>query len=221
MGSRALKRRSGSVESGKRPTRGGASTRDAAQFVDEIGTFPGKAAIGLRRTAEMAVGAGSRIDWPVEAEMFANAARCQIHDLVEQLFKPRLGHLGGAVAIDVKRERPGDADRIGDLDCAAVSQSGRNHVLGEVARRIGGGAIDLGGVLAGERTAPMWSSPAIGVHDDLAPGQATITLRTADHEFSGRVDMPNRMLADPALWQGLADIRFNDGLDVVGGQLFI
>src|SRR5215813_9629822 len=98
-----------------------ALTRNAAQLVDEIRTFPGKAAIGLRRTAEMAIGAGSRIDRPVEAEMLANAARCQIHDFVEQLFKPWLVHLGGSVAIDVKRERLGNADRIGDLYCAAVS----------------------------------------------------------------------------------------------------
>src|SRR5260370_19999853 len=83
-------------------------TRNAAQLVDEIGTFPGKAAIGLGCPAEMAVGAGSRIDWPVKAEMFSNAARRQIHDLVEQLFKPRLGHMVGSVAVDVKRERLGD-----------------------------------------------------------------------------------------------------------------
>src|SRR5215831_3661849 len=92
------------------------STRSAAQLVDEIGTFPGKAAVGLGRTAEMTIGAGSRIDWPVEAEMLANAARREIHDLVEELFEPRLSNLARAVAIDVERERLGNADRIGDLD---------------------------------------------------------------------------------------------------------
>src|SRR5258708_9721176 len=131
------------------------STRDAAQLVDEIGTFPGKAAIGLRRAAEMAVGAGSRIDRPVEAEMFANAARRQIHDLVKQFFKPRLGHLGGSVAIDVKRERLGDADRKGDLGCAAVRPSGPHHALGAVARRRTGGGVDPWGRPGPERAAPM------------------------------------------------------------------
>src|SRR5258708_34674851 len=111
----------------------------------------------------MAVGAGSRIDRPVEAEMLANAARRQVHDLIEQFFKPWLVHLGGSVAVDVKRERLCGADRIGDLGRTAVSQSGRNNVLGEGARPVGGGAIDLGGVLAGERTAPMGGRPALGV----------------------------------------------------------
>src|SRR6266700_2489426 len=96
----------------------------AAQLVDEIGSLPGKAAIGLRRAAEMAVGAGSRIDRPVEAEMLANAARRQVHHLAEQLFQPRLGDLAGAVAIDVERQWLGDADRISDLDAAAAREAG-------------------------------------------------------------------------------------------------
>src|SRR3984893_4849840 len=165
----------------------------AAQLVDEIGTFPGKAAIGLRRAAEMAVGAGSCINRPVEAEMLADAAGRQVHHLVEQFFEPRLTNLARSVAIDVKRERLGDADRVGDLDGAAVSQPGCDYVFCEVARRIGGRAVDLGGVLAGEGTAAMRGRPPIGIHDDLSSGEAAIAIRTADHELSGRIDVPDRM----------------------------
>src|SRR5258707_1867314 len=98
----------------------------------------------------MAVGAGSRIDRPVEAEMLANAARRQVHDLIEQFFKPWLVHLGGSVAVDVKRERLCDTDRLGDLGRTAVSQSGRNKGLCEVTRPVGRGAIDPCAVLGRE-----------------------------------------------------------------------
>ena len=48
---------------------------EPAQILDEIGALPGEAAIGLRRAAEMAVGAGARVDRAVEPEMLADAAR--------------------------------------------------------------------------------------------------------------------------------------------------
>src|SRR5262249_23003289 len=69
------------------PRRDAPSGSDATQLIDEIGAFPGEAAIGLRRPAEMAIGTGSRVDRPVEAEMLANATRRKVHDLVKHLFE--------------------------------------------------------------------------------------------------------------------------------------
>src|SRR5262249_18026215 len=120
-----------------------------------------------------------------------------------------------------KRGGLGHTERIRDLVRAAVSESGRDHVLGKVARRIGGGAVALGWVLAQKGAPAVRRRPAIGIHNDLAARQTTIAVRTTYHEFSGRVDVPNRLLADPALRQRLTDIRLHDGLDVVGRQLFI
>ena len=57
----------------------------AAERVGEIGPLPGEAAIGIRRAAEMAVGGGAGIDRPVEAEMLADAARRQVHDIRQHL----------------------------------------------------------------------------------------------------------------------------------------
>src|SRR5258707_6482835 len=101
----------------------------------------------------MAVGAGSRIDRPVEAEMFANAARRQVHDLIEQFFKPWLVHLGGSVAVDVKRERLGGPPGLGQLDWTGGTQSGPNKVLCWGERRRAGGAIHVAAVPRMETTA--------------------------------------------------------------------
>ena len=82
----------------------------------------------------------------------------------------------------------GDADRVGDLDLAAVGEAGGDHVLGDVAGRVGGGAVDLRRVLAGEGAAAVAGRAAVGVDDDLAAGEAGVADRAADHELAGRVD---------------------------------
>src|SRR5215468_1066698 len=97
------------------------SARGPTQLVDEIRALPREATVRLGRTAEMAISAGSRIDRSVKAEMVADAARRQVHHLIEQFFKASLSNVTSSIAIDVKRQRLGHTDRIGDLDSAAVS----------------------------------------------------------------------------------------------------
>src|SRR5262249_29264876 len=77
----------------------------AEQRIDQIGLFPGEAAVGVGRTAEVAVRRGACIDRPIEAEMLADAARRQIHHLAERLLETGFGGLAGAVQIDIERER--------------------------------------------------------------------------------------------------------------------
>ncbi len=93
---------------------------------------------------------------------------------------------------------------------------GGDHVLGEVARRIGGRAVDLGGVLARESAAAMRRRTAIGVDDDLAAGQAGVAIGAADHEFSGRVDVPVAVAAIFRFAERLADERLDDLADLLG-----
>ena len=75
---------------------------------------------------------------------------------------------------------------------AAVGEAGGDDVLGEIARGIGGRAVDLGRVLAREGAAAMRGRAAIGVDDDLAAGEAAIAVGAADDELAGRVDVPDR-----------------------------
>ena len=93
------------------------------------------------------------------------------------------------MGVDIEGQRLGDADRIGDLDGAALGKAGGDHILREIARDIGGRTIDLGRVLAAERAAAMGRRAAIGVDDDLAAGQAGVPVRTTDFEAAGRVDV--------------------------------
>ena len=70
----------------------------------------------------------------------------------------------------------------------SVRQTRGDDVLRDVARHIAGGAIDLGGILAGERAAAVRRRAAVGVDDDLAAGDAGIAVRPADDEPAGRID---------------------------------
>ena len=81
----------------------------------------------------------------------------------------------------------GHTNGIGQLDLALVCQAGCHNVLGNIPGCVGSGAVHLGRVLAREGAAAMTAITAIGVHDDLASGQAAVTLRTADNKASGGV----------------------------------
>src|SRR5262249_28479153 len=137
--------------------------------VGEVGFLPREAAIGFRLATEMTIGRGARVDRPVEAEVLADAARLEAHQLGQKVLKLRLVDPSGPVQVDIDRERISAADRIGDLDRAAIGNARGNDVLCEIARGIRSRAIDFGRILAGERTAAMWRRTAIGVDDDLAP----------------------------------------------------
>ena len=102
----------------------------------------------------------------------------------------------GAEGLDHHRHRMRDADRVSDLHLGPVGQPRGDDVLGDPARGVGGRAIDLGGVLARERAAAVAGHAAVGVDDDLAPGQAAVAHRPADHEAPGRVDqeVPQKLL---------------------------
>ncbi len=98
-------------------------------------------------------------------------------ELAQRRHQLLLIDLAGAVGIDIDRERLGDADRIGELDGAAVRETRGDHVLRQIARGISGRAIDLGRILAGEGAAAMRGRAAVGVDDDLAAGEAGIAVR--------------------------------------------
>ena len=81
-----------------------------------------------------------------------------------------------------------DADGVGDEHLQAVGETGGDQVLGHVAGRVGAGAVNLGRVLAGESAAAVPGDAAVGVHQDLAAGEAGVALGAADHEPAAGVD---------------------------------
>ena len=91
----------------------------------------------------------------------------------------------------------------------------RHDVLGHVARGVGGAAVDLRRVLAGERAAAVRGAAAVGIDDDLAAGQAGVGLRAADDEAAGGVDEVAGVVVEQLGRDGRAD----DELDHILAQL--
>jgi hypothetical protein len=90
----------------------------------------------------------------------------------------------------------GQTDGVGQLDLAAPCQASGDQVLRDPARGIGGAAIDLGGVLAGEAAAPVPSHASVGIHDDLAARESRIAHRPSDHEAAGGVHVEDGVGVD-------------------------
>ena len=140
------------------------------QLFDQIDLLPGEAAIGIGLTTKMAIGSGAGIDRTVELQMLTDTAWAEVHQVAQKAGQFCLIDLCGVVAVDINRERLGNADGIGELDGAALGQFSGNHVLRQIARGIGGGTVNLGRIFAGEGTATMRCGTAIGIDDDLATG---------------------------------------------------
>ena len=67
----------------------------------------------------------------------------------------------------------------------------------------------------------MGCRTAIGIDDDLAPGEAAIAIRTADEELAGRIDVPGRVLGDPAARQRFLHIGLDQLAHVVRSETLI
>ena len=68
------------------------------------------------------------------------------------------------------------------MDEGAAGKAGADDGLGSLASDVGARAVHLGGVLAGEGAASVRAPAAVGVDDDLAPGQPSVTVGTSNHE---------------------------------------
>ena len=85
----------------------------------------------------MPVSGSALIDRVVQLEVLTNAARAEAHDIAQCLFQPGLVATARAMQIDIDRQRLRNADGVGKLDGAAISQFGCDNVLGKIPGRIG------------------------------------------------------------------------------------
>ena len=137
--------------------------------------------------------------------------------LADELLDPGHRDRLGAERVHEHRERMRDADRVRDLELAAVGEARRHEVLRHPARRVGRGTVDFGRILAREGPAAVGCGAAVRVHDDLAPGEPGVAHRAADHELPGRVAVDEvAVLEPPLVVQILREDRLDHMLDQVG-----
>ena len=116
-----------------------------AQFVGLVRPFLGE--LG-QLAPEMTAGDGLAVAGPDQVQHLGDTVGPQVEVLAHQHGNPLLRDSGGVEGVDGYRGRLGHTDGVGDLDLVAVRQPRSDDVLGHVTPSIGGGAVDLGGILA-------------------------------------------------------------------------
>ncbi len=129
-----------------------------------------------------------------QVERLDDASRTEFKVLLHQFQQMCIIDLAGAKGIDHNADRTGNADRIAQLHFTLIGQASSHNVFRDITAGIGGTAVYLCGVLTGECTTSMTGITAIGIHNNLTSGQASIPLRTANNEFARGVNQEARVL---------------------------
>jgi hypothetical protein len=137
----------------------------------------------------VAVLSGLEVDRVDEVEFLDDHTGAEVEVLVDDLDELAGRLVGGAVGLDEHGEGLGDTDGVGELDECAAGELGVHERLGDPARKVGGGTVDLGVVLSGEGTTAVGSPATVGVDNDLTAGQTGVTLGSTDDEKTRGLDL--------------------------------
>mmetsp|Transcript_18826 Transcript_18826/g.56867 ORF Transcript_18826/g.56867 Transcript_18826/m.56867 type:complete len:327 (+) Transcript_18826:548-1528(+) len=170
----------------------------------------------------MAVGSGHVVlglaQLQVASEGTWAAVEVHLHDVSDG--SRREVALLSTVRLNKEGKRLGDADGVGELHARALGKASLHDGLGHPAASIGGRAVDLGRILARESAATMGAPAAVGVNDDLAAGEASVTLRAANDELARRVNVEVARLTIVDGESGIAVLQL-DGVERSDNNLFV
>jgi hypothetical protein len=157
-------------------------------ILELLGLFPCEVSI---IASEVSISSGLLVDRAGELEVTDDASRAEIEVVEDDRKEIRVGlsSLDSAIGINEHGEGLGDSDGIGDLDQAAASELRGNEGLSDPTNSVSGRAIDLGGVLSGESTASMGTPTSIGINDDLATSETSISVRASNDEAARGVQV--------------------------------
>jgi hypothetical protein len=106
---------------------------------------------------------GLEVDGAVEVKLADNDTGAEVKVLADNLDELIGGLLRGAVGVDVDGQGLGDTNGVGELDKGTAGEAGVDQGLGDPAADVGGGAVDLGEVLAGEGATTVGTPATVGV----------------------------------------------------------
>src|SRR6476620_2784305 len=192
---------------------GFAQARRFAEHLDLVGRFPREFRFV---PAEVAVRRRLAIDRSQQIEHPDDALGPEVEVRIDELDDARVRNPAGTLRVHGHVDRLRDADRVRQLHLALLGQARRDDILRDIARRIRCRAVDFRRVLARECAATVRCRAAVRVDDDLAAGDARVTVRAADLEAPGRVDHEAR-----AGQHVLRKYRLDDLLDHRLGELFL
>src|SRR5262245_54276822 len=162
----------------------------------------------------MPVRRGLPVDRPAQLQRLNNPLGRELEVFAHQLFQFLFADPAGAEGVHQDADRLGYSDGVGQLDFAAVGQAGSHNVFGDVTGHVAGRTVNFGRVFAAECAAAVAAHAAVGVHNDLAPGQPGIAHGAAYDETPRRVNVILGVGVEQAGWDGGLD----HVLDDIGAQ---
>mmetsp|Transcript_11503 Transcript_11503/g.24032 ORF Transcript_11503/g.24032 Transcript_11503/m.24032 type:complete len:402 (+) Transcript_11503:179-1384(+) len=180
--------------------------------------------------AEVTVGSGllvTLVATALEVEVDGHHTGAEVEGGLHLLQDLRVTDLASAVGVHEHGQGVGNTDSVGHLHDRAAGEASSDDGLGGLAHDVRAGAVDLGGVLAGEGTATVGAPATVGVDDDLAASEAGVTVGATDHEAAGGVEVEDGLvvkvlgghnLLHNLVHQVLSDLLVGDGLVVLGGD---
>ena len=178
--------------------------------IDLVGAFPGKETV-FGCTAKVTIGRSGCIDGIEKSEGIDDASGFEVENFADAFGDDFLIDGSGAERIDEDADGFSDADGVGELDFTFFGEPCGDDIFGDVACHVAGGAVDFGGVFAGEGATAVTSHTAVGVDDDFTACESAVALGTADDESSGGVDMEFGSVAQQVCGQAGLDDEIHDG----------
>jgi hypothetical protein len=206
------------------------SLKEKTKYLEDKGLrgLPSEVGVGA---AEVTVSGGLLEHRSAQVKVADDSSGAEVEVVLDDLSDLSVGLLGaghaGAVGVHEHGQGVGHTDGVGQLHKHSVGEAGGNQGLGDPAGSVGGGAIHLGGVLAGEGSTTVGSPTAIGINDDLSAGQTSITVRTTNDEAARGVQVVDGLLVevlgrddglDHVLHELGLDLLLGDVLAVLGGD---
>ena len=123
-----------------------------------------------------------------QTEVLDDASRREVIVLTDVQIDERLVLLLGAEGLDIHRHRLCHTYGVCDLYFCLVSISGADNISCNLSCHIRAAAVNLTGILTGQRTAADMTDAAISVAGELTSGHTAVSETAADDETSGRID---------------------------------
>lgn len=160
------------------------------------------------------------VDWFGQVQLLDNDTGSEVEVVTYDLDQLLRRMFGGAVSLDVNGQRLGNTDGVGELHKSSSGQTGVHQRLGNPTGSVSSRSVDLGKVLSGESTTTVSTPTTVGVDNDLSTGQTSVTLRTANDESAGWLDVVDGLVVQQFSWDCSLDDLLKDFLSqVLSGDL--
>mmetsp|Transcript_18288 Transcript_18288/g.25771 ORF Transcript_18288/g.25771 Transcript_18288/m.25771 type:complete len:271 (+) Transcript_18288:367-1179(+) len=115
------------------------------------------------------------------------AIKVELHNVSNGLSSEAL--LFGTVGLNEERKGLGNTNGVRKLNTGTLTESGLDDRLGHPTAGVGGGTIDLGGILSREGSTSVGTPSTVGINDNLTSGKTGISLGSTNDELSRGVDV--------------------------------